>query len=226
MISNEAYAEAQVRGVQKTLAFYGLEKAAAAGVLATLGRAGSRALSGGMKAYQHGGGSMMQNVGKGIASGAKSFQRAGGLPAAGKALGATAAVGAGAYGAGRAFGAGQAGGQKQASDADTLGITADDAEGIARTIGMGFIPFGNTAQGVHRGSLHGYNEPFQGAVRMLGGTMAGGMVGGAAGAVIGKGLGMNRGAVHGLNGALTLLGSGVGGHLATRKYLKPPEEQG
>jgi len=111
MITKEALDAARSRGAQKILARYGLDKVS--GIMSTLGSAATRALGAGTKAYQHGGGSMMQNVGKGIAAGAKGFQRAGGVPAAGKALGVAAAGGAAAYGAGRAFGAGQAASQQQ-----------------------------------------------------------------------------------------------------------------
>lgn len=111
MITKEALDAARSRGAQKVLARYGLDKVS--GIMSTLGGAATRALGAGTKAYQHGGGSMMQNLGKGIAAGAKGFQRAGGVPAAGKALGVAAAGGAAAYGAGRAFGAGQAASQQQ-----------------------------------------------------------------------------------------------------------------
>lgn len=118
MITKEALDAARARGAQKVLAWYGLDKLS--GVLSTLGGAATSALSAGTKVYQRGqrgGGSMMQNLGKGIAVAAKKFQRAGGVPAAGKALGAAAAGGAAAYGAGRMFGAGQQAGQKQAEAA-------------------------------------------------------------------------------------------------------------
>jgi hypothetical protein len=105
MLTKKALDNARARGAYKILALYGLNKIGS--VLSTLGNAATRAWTTGAQAYQRGRGGMMKNLGKGIAAGAKAFQQEGGLPAAGKALGAAAATGAAAYGAGRVFGAGQ-----------------------------------------------------------------------------------------------------------------------
>lgn len=172
MITKEALDAARARGAQKVLARYGLDKLS--GVLSTLGGAATRALGAGTKAYQHGGGSMMQNLGKGLAAGAKGFQRAGGVPAAGKALGAAAAGGAAAYGAGRMFGAGQQAAQKQANSDETdraqLSL-ADDLQGILNTPALGLVPIGNTLQAAYRGGLHGHNQALSARGRMWLGNM-------------------------------------------------------
>lgn len=112
--SNENIKEAQWRGIDRALTLYGLDKTA--GVLSTLGSALGRAGTGAAKAYQHGGGTMMQNAAKGAKAGWSGFQRAGGMQAAGKALGGAALAGGAAYGAGKAFGAGQ-----QASQQSKMG---------------------------------------------------------------------------------------------------------
>lgn len=204
MITEQDVAAARVRGAETILARYGLAKTA--NILSTLGSAASRALSSGAKAYQHGGGTMMQNVGKGLAAGAKGFQRAGGVPAAGKALGAATAAGVGMYGAGRAFGAGQNAAQKQAAFSD------GDLAGVARTTALSALPGLTILQGMHRGQLHGANDALGGAARMLLGNTAGFGVGSMLGGLSGN----PRAAL--LAG---ILGSGIGGHYATRKYLKP-----
>lgn len=95
-VRSEKMASAQA--LDTVIVRYGLSKEAA-NFLGTLANAGSRALASGMKAYQNGGGTLAQNVGQGLHGAGMAFQRAGGLPAAGKA-----ALGLGAVGAGFAAG--------------------------------------------------------------------------------------------------------------------------
>lgn len=196
MISKQAMDEARARGVQKTLERYKL--AAPTGMLSTLGNAATRAFTSGSKAMSHGGGSMMQNAQKGLAAGSKAFQRAGGVQAGAKTLGAGAAVGAGMYGAGAAFGAGQ----KSAN-------LVDEATGVLIGSGAGLIPGGTAAMGAFRGAEK--DEPFVGAAR--------GFAGGAAGQMAGAHLAPYLG-----NPAIARLVSmalkGGGAHLATRDYTQ------
>jgi len=219
MSTPEQIKEAQWRGVDRALTLYGLDKTA--GVLGTLGSALGRAGTGAAKAYQHGGGTMMQNAAKGAKAGWSGFQRAGGMQAAGKALGGAALAGGAAYGAGKAFGAGQQSNQppKMAGISDFAAIAALPALG-----------------GAFKGVSHNHAEPVQGAARGVAGATGGALAGGVAG--LGGSLALShllkpqvgdKSPIKALAALAPLLlgtvGGGVGGYnLATKKYDQPRQD--
>lgn len=228
MITKEAQAEAQSRGAHKVLAFYGLDKsatAAAPGILGTLSAAGSRALTSGSKAMAHGRGTTGQNLMAGVRAAGKGFHRGGGTTAAGKALGVGAAGLGAAYGAGRAFGAGQADAQRGAVKLNGLREdlfggefqAGEDIPGLANSTAIGLLgaDLGHALQGAYRGAPHGH--ALAGAGR--------GWVGSVGGQTLGAGLGaaLSGRPIGGAAFAGGLLGSGLGAHLLTRKYLADPK---
>lgn len=228
MITKEARAEAQSRGAHKVLAFYGLDKSAAAaapGILGTLSAAGSRALTSGSKAMAHGRGTTGQNLMAGVRAAGKGFHRGGGTTAAGKALGIGAAGAGLMYGAGRAFGAGQADAQRGAVKLN--GLREDliggefqaekDIPGLGTSTALGMLggDIAHTLQGGYRGNRHG--QMLRGAARGLVGSVGGSMLGAGLGAAVSN---------DPIGGAAYLggvMGRGLGAHLLTRKYLADPK---
>lgn len=235
MITKEARAEAQSRGAHKVLAFYGLDKSAAAagGILNTLGAAGSRALTSGTKAYTHGGGNMAQNAWRGIQGAAKGFHRGGGTGAAAKAVGVGAAGLGATYAAGRGFGAGMR--DAQANNAPTGGVklnglredliggefqAGEDIPGFANSTAIGLLgaEVGHALQGAYRGASHGH--ALRGAGRGWVGSVGGGVLGAGLGAALSNlSAALSNKPIGGAALAGRLLGSGLGAHLLTRKYL-------
>lgn len=230
MITKEALDEARARGAHKVLSVYGLNKAAAGaaaagGILNTLSRAGSAAVRRGSRAVARGTGTTGENLWAGAQRAGSTFHRAGGTTAAGKALGVGAAGAGVMYGAGRAFGAGQAdargGGVKlNGLREDLLGgefQAGEDISGLANSTAIGFLgaDLGHALQGAYRGAPHGH--ALAGAGR--------GWVGSVGGQALGAGLGaaLSGRPIGGAAFAGGLLGSGLGAHLLTRKYLADPK---
>lgn len=243
MITKKALAEARARGAQAALSHYGLNKtaagAAAGGILNTLGAAGSRALTSGTKAYTHGGGNMAQNAWRGLQGAAKGFHRGGGTGAAAKAVGVGAAGLGATYAAGRGFGAGMR--DAQANNAPTGGVKLNglredliggeispgrEALGLGTSLALGALPHivtplafpAHAVQGALRGKRHG--DAVDGGIRGFAGSTGG---------YIAATLGLNalRRGTHvpePTANVVRTLGSGLGAHLLTRKYLADPKK--
>lgn len=98
----------------------------------------------------------------------------------------------------------------------------EDAKGVGAHALLGVVPFGSTALGAHLARKAGAPQS-SGALRAIMGSTGGGLIGGAAGRGLGNLLGVNDDAIDAISFLSSVVGGGVGGHLATRKYWVPSE---